>query len=777
LAVSGLFAQTINISGNYLDLLDNPIDSASVYYYQDQVVVDSTLTSSSGAFDLQFIIVSVNPSLPSSFQLSQNYPNPFNPSTRINLSIQEGGSFSIYNLRGALVESLDLPSAGSYELSWGGRNLGAGLYIYVLRSGKQASSRKMILLDGGDGSELAANQVSYASSSSLAKPASNDALRFEKYNTSSLEIDFFTPQADTTLGVLHGNVGPRQIQTIADTIMYEGDTLQVDWDDYFYNDSETYYPPRFVEFMYLDDTTFYDTRVIAIDVLDTNLITESNTFRMTWLSVNDPPSLTLTSLIESVVYDPYRSVFPKNIATFSYVDPDTNDVHTIFIINDSPSNAYFSIVGDTLKLDSLSQDFEGNINAGIRVIDQVGGSDSQTYNLEVIINYIPFLYFNGFVDTVQYNSTLPRHLASFNYEDFDGDDISFSLLNNQPDNAFMRVETVPFPQIFLDSLSQDFSGMVNYGVRIIDSAGQTDSIVVPLTIMPQPDEMVIDFIFKAVYDDTLLVNGTSTLKYRLMNFEGTDYVWDQDSILTSENGIVTALLLQGQNYSIRARHTGEEDDLLYPASFYKIPGVIGTVGQESWNMHSGADTLNVMNFGSNVDTVNVLKISEDFPLNQIRAYVDPWHEGTRKLPDSLLDVPFIGYLNYTALNESQIAAVNLFISDWSSIPQIDRTGHFYQTADLPEPPFAAIALDAGNQYASNIAHWDNSTNLISVASVNGKPYITASSLNQELAEAIVDAYDIGGWSPDWVSNDGSMTEFGKQTHCIVYLSKPGTYFF
>jgi len=370
-AVSGLFAQTIHMSGNYLDLLDNPIDSASVYYYQDQMVVDSTLTSVSGAFDLQFTIVSVNPSQPSSFQLSQNYPNPFNPSTRIDLSIQEPGSFSIYNIRGALVETLDLPSAGSYELTWGGRNLGAGLYIYVLRSGKQASSRKMILLDGGDGSGLTASQVSYGTSSSLFKPASNDAIHFKKVNTTQLELDFFTPQADTSLGIINGNVGPRQILTIPDTVMYEGDTLQVDWNDYFYNDSETYFPPRFVEFMYLSDTTFYETDVIAIDVLDTNLVAVSNTFSMTWLSVNDSPEF-------QTIYSDTSIYLDETLALLlDCIDPDDSLLTYSCDLTDS----LWIVQNDTIY---ITPPDTGLYEVEIYASDPGGLSDTTSFSLDVL---------------------------------------------------------------------------------------------------------------------------------------------------------------------------------------------------------------------------------------------------------------------------------------------------------------------------------------------------------------------------------------------------------
>lgn len=388
--VSGLLAQTIHITGNYHDLLDNPIDSASVYYFQDDVVVDSTLTSASGAFDLQFTIVSANPAVPSSFSLSQNYPNPFNPSTRIDLFIQEQGSFSIYDIRGALVESLDLQSAGSYELTWGGRNLGAGLYIYVLQSGSQSLSRKMILLDRGDGSGLSFSQASYGIANQLSKPASNDAIRFEKHNTTSLGLDFFTPNADTSLGVINGNVGPRQVQTIRDTVMNEGDSLHVDWNDYFYNDSGTMFmtvggsPPIINE--------EFECNVVAFDVLDTSLVVLSNTFSISVIEPvidNSPPEL-IWPIPNWVVSDanPYYDVYFED----HFSDPDGDDL--TYIINLSSVYWYLEYdwvvitplaPGDTLECSITATDgeFETTSNEFLTIWPPLPIPDTFNVHLEL----------------------------------------------------------------------------------------------------------------------------------------------------------------------------------------------------------------------------------------------------------------------------------------------------------------------------------------------------------------------------------------------------------
>ncbi len=95
-------------------------------------------------------------SIPRSFTLAQNYPNPFNPSTTIGYSIPAGDAvhveLKIYDLRGQLVRSLmeREEEPGQYSVHWDGKNdhrqtVGSGVYLYRLKAGPLASTKKMIL--------------------------------------------------------------------------------------------------------------------------------------------------------------------------------------------------------------------------------------------------------------------------------------------------------------------------------------------------------------------------------------------------------------------------------------------------------------------------------------------------------------------------------------------------------------------------------------------------------------------------------------------------------
>ena len=94
--------------------------------------------------------------VPYEFQLSQNYPNPFNPATLIKFTIpfRNGGSgtelvtLKVYDILGNEITTLvkKFLSAGSYEINFNADGLNSGIYIYQLRYGELASSKKMVLI-------------------------------------------------------------------------------------------------------------------------------------------------------------------------------------------------------------------------------------------------------------------------------------------------------------------------------------------------------------------------------------------------------------------------------------------------------------------------------------------------------------------------------------------------------------------------------------------------------------------------------------------------------
>lgn len=87
---------------------------------------------------------------PSEFRLQQNYPNPFNPSTTISFTLPEGSRvlLRVYNLMG---QDVATPAdgyfdAGAHAVRFDASGLPTGVYVYELRAGGAAASRKLLLM-------------------------------------------------------------------------------------------------------------------------------------------------------------------------------------------------------------------------------------------------------------------------------------------------------------------------------------------------------------------------------------------------------------------------------------------------------------------------------------------------------------------------------------------------------------------------------------------------------------------------------------------------------
>jgi hypothetical protein len=92
----------------------------------------------------------VSASIPERYALYQNYPNPFNPTTEIHFDLPEAArvELKVFNTLGQLVTTLvnDVRPAGSYRVSWDGKEVAAGMYIYQLKSGNFSDAKKMVLI-------------------------------------------------------------------------------------------------------------------------------------------------------------------------------------------------------------------------------------------------------------------------------------------------------------------------------------------------------------------------------------------------------------------------------------------------------------------------------------------------------------------------------------------------------------------------------------------------------------------------------------------------------
>jgi hypothetical protein len=87
--------------------------------------------------------------IPAQSRLEQNYPNPFNPTTRIPFMVRESQivSLKVYDVLGREVATLvnESLTPGSYEVTFDAAGLASGVYIYRLRAGDFAQTRKLVV--------------------------------------------------------------------------------------------------------------------------------------------------------------------------------------------------------------------------------------------------------------------------------------------------------------------------------------------------------------------------------------------------------------------------------------------------------------------------------------------------------------------------------------------------------------------------------------------------------------------------------------------------------
>ncbi len=128
-------------TNQYYSFTDESIDG-KIYYRLKQMDYLGTYNYSN--------VIEVNGVTISTIQLEQNYPNPFNPVTNIKYQLGNDGfvSLKVYNSIGEEVAELvnDFQKGGNYQLTFDGKNLPSGMYVYKLVSGNYVESKKMLLL-------------------------------------------------------------------------------------------------------------------------------------------------------------------------------------------------------------------------------------------------------------------------------------------------------------------------------------------------------------------------------------------------------------------------------------------------------------------------------------------------------------------------------------------------------------------------------------------------------------------------------------------------------
>jgi len=126
---------------------DDSVQPGSAYRYRVEVLVGSERST---LIETEPIVTPAAP-----LTLYQNQPNPFNPSTSIRFYLPERGraSIEVYGATGKRIATLaeGVMEKGIHSVGWNGRDakghpVASGVYFYLLRSGKETATKKMVLM-------------------------------------------------------------------------------------------------------------------------------------------------------------------------------------------------------------------------------------------------------------------------------------------------------------------------------------------------------------------------------------------------------------------------------------------------------------------------------------------------------------------------------------------------------------------------------------------------------------------------------------------------------
>lgn len=88
--------------------------------------------------------------VPTKYDLHQNFPNPFNPSTEIRFDVSKSGvvKMKVYDESGKEIYTLvnGYKNPGSYSVKFDASSLSSGIYYYVMETGGNIMTKKMVLV-------------------------------------------------------------------------------------------------------------------------------------------------------------------------------------------------------------------------------------------------------------------------------------------------------------------------------------------------------------------------------------------------------------------------------------------------------------------------------------------------------------------------------------------------------------------------------------------------------------------------------------------------------
>ncbi len=389
-----LVAENANINVHVEDLAGNPVEQVESFVGFDGSYLDSMTTNLQGDGLLQIVNVAINPEnplQPDAFYLNQNYPNPFNPSTTIEFATTSPGQLIIYNILGQEVAKKNIPSPGQYQATWGGgnaqgTNVAAGVYLYSIMTEDGRQTKRMTLVDKGNGAMLDLNGTGNSIfSKQIAKAAnSNYLFSFQGAHITNLDsIIEVLGDMDLTVAV---NRAPYLATAFSNQSIALGDSIPTaQFLSNFYNDNGTVLVPRFIV---PSDTGNFVYQITAIDSMDTNLVAIAN-LNVGVYQGNRAPTIALPDTISL-----FEDQALGNILDLLGYSNDADNDNLIFNVTYQSNPALVNAIanGDSLAINAILAN--GNGSSMIRVSATDGeytAIDSTVLNVEAVNDAPHFL--------------------------------------------------------------------------------------------------------------------------------------------------------------------------------------------------------------------------------------------------------------------------------------------------------------------------------------------------------------------------------------------------
>ncbi len=444
------------------------------------------------------------------------------------------------------------------------------------------------------------------------------------------------------------------------------------------------------------------------------------------------------------------------------IDGDALSVADVLNLNGATYNA----VGDSLEITPPNVNFNGSING---IVVRVGdGTDT--------VDLTPFDWTINPVNWAPYEISPigDRTLQEGKSIDILADDVArdvetMFLIFTEVRNLDSRLYDVIADTLRLygdPALIGTHPGIV---AVVGDGSLTTDLTPFDLTV-EETAWSDVTFNFKAVYADTLLDSGTSTLIWREIGSA------DSDSTDSDTDGTITHRFRQGVPYEINGLH---DNSVVFGARVYTFFQKDGQIIEQ----RSYRDETSPITFNEDAATVVVYKLMNDFPISwmvEYASYGGGVNIGTRRFGDNDLNAPAWWNANYEPSDATRRQWFNELKAELESIPHVGLNLTWQEGTTEPAVPYLEMSVDSSfPSPGTNATMYDNNTHEIIACRARAPLWPSKRTFKIEILQAIGNLQDSGGSDPTILtgsSEGNTINDMGRRIFSLLYLANPKTKF-